>query len=987
MQTASERRTDLILASEPYVVPNKTNWFGDTLGVAAIGILNQGSVSAIEREAGFVGVCWNGTFVYSCYISPNSSFIDFSDFVNRLVVSLSFKKGCPIIVAGDFNAASYSWNGCRTDRRGRYLESAFEEAGLFLQNNGYEFTFVRRSQGSVLDLTFTSSDIAGLVENWKVLSDVESSSDHLYIEYVIKGKHDRLTYRDRKRKGWRTKNLDEDLLEASWHLMNMTQPTYPTASCDDTTANLTNMVKFACDTCLKPYGKPDKYKPVYWWTEDIANLRRECIRRRREASRLGHDSYLYEEAQDAYREARRSLRKEIRISKSQSWIKLCDEVNENPWGRPYKIVMGKFKGPSATTMMESECVNNIVNTLFPTQPGLSMAWALPADCPIFPEITYNEVSDILATDKGKTPGPDGIPKKIWRLINKWDQDILPSLFNKCLYDGVFPRLWKEADLTLIRKPGKPAESPSSFRPLCLLNDAGKLLETIISQRIVDYLTSENILSPKQHGFTKGRSTITALQRLVEIVTSAKENRQLCLAISLDVKNAFNTVRWKDVLSAVIRRGVPPYLIQMVSSYFKDRWITAESATTTLRWAMSGGVPQGSVIGPLLWNIAFDDLLQKAMPNGVELICYADDTLITVCADSTSQLELSSEAALNLVSDWMATMGLELAIDKTEMLFFKGRRRHVTPPAINFHGTILPINPTMTYLGVLLDSRLSFNQHFQMVRDKSTAAATHLARIMPNIGGPASGKRLLLMNVVTSILTYASPIWESRLQVKRNRALLTAAHRKAAQRCISSYRTVSYVAATALSGIPPIDLLLRERQKIKNLLEAGQSELSAKNTARSETIELWQERWRMSEPQNQGEWTKKLIPQLDEWVMRSHGHLTFRLTQLLTGHGCFQSYLQRFRLASSPICLHCNLQAEDTADHTLFHCPAWQPQRSQLQSILGPLNSSEMTFRMILNPTCWSAVISFAERVMKEKEQAERNRQRGPLVIVAVPDED
>lgn len=162
-QTVSERKADLVIVSEPYKVPNRTDWVSSLTGTAAIYAVTTGSIAEIERSQGFVAVRWNGIIVYSCYVSPNVPFNMFSSFLNRLTVSISQKRGTPIIVAGDFNSASYSWNGVKTDRRGRLLESAMDQLGLILENDGYEQTFHRRGTGSVIDLTFSTPDVSSRV--------------------------------------------------------------------------------------------------------------------------------------------------------------------------------------------------------------------------------------------------------------------------------------------------------------------------------------------------------------------------------------------------------------------------------------------------------------------------------------------------------------------------------------------------------------------------------------------------------------------------------------------------------------------------------------------------------------------------------------------------------------------------------------------------------------------------------------------------------
>lgn len=142
------------------------------------------------------------------------------------------------------------------------------------------------------------------------------------------------------------------------------------------------------------------------------------------------------------------------------------------------------------------------------------------------------------TRKMTAPGPDGIHATMIAAAMPELGPIMRGTFNACLRDGVFPGTWKEANLVLIPKPGKPGK----YRPICMLGETGKLLERIIAGRIVEHLKSvRSDLSANQFGFRRGRSTLDALRRVRKRVIRTRDERGRTLAISLDIRNAFNSL--------------------------------------------------------------------------------------------------------------------------------------------------------------------------------------------------------------------------------------------------------------------------------------------------------------------------------------------------------------------------------------------------------------------------------------------------------------
>lgn len=583
---------------------------------------------------------------------------------------------------------------------------------------------------------------------------------------------------------------------------------------------LEDHISTACDIALprRSASIPDR-KPVHWWNTEISALRKSCTSAKRKKTRLvarakrlqTHDQNTNEaiaeaaEAAAQLRKCKKSLKTAIAKSKKSCWDELTRSVDADPFGKPYKVVLRKLSGPPATARMEPDFLRTAIDSLFPSCPLVNCGTVGPSE----PVIAFSE-DEIEATVKRfrsrKTaPGPDNITNQIIGEVHKLCPGMLAKAYNQCLIEGTVPTRWKEARVVLLRKGNKPEGLPSSYRPLCLLNDAGKIFEALLAARLSAHIAEMGGLAPNQFGFCKGRSTDDAVIELREKAVGAMNKGLFCVAVALDIKNAFNSVEWVHIMSALESWKVPEYLMRVFRSYFVGRKayiVIPHTPAGMMDVPITGGVPQGSVVGPLLWNITCNSVLKTALPEGAELIGFADDTLVVAYGKTINELESTANTALDIVARKISSLGLTIAVEKTQSVLFTYKYKY-TLPSLTINNAELTLSNEMLYLGIIVEKSFLFKAHLRKAADKAEKINTQLCRLMPNLGGPCESRRRLFAAVVHSVLLYGAPSWADTLEVvPQNVRQLNKTQRKVLLRSIRGYRTVSEVAVGVLASTPP-----------------------------------------------------------------------------------------------------------------------------------------------------------------------------------------
>ena len=318
-------------------------------------------------------------------------------------------------------------------------------------------------------------------------------------------------------------------------------------------------------------------------------------------------------------------------------------------------------------------------------------------------------------------GPDQITCPLLSHLPQSALHFLLYIFNLSWSTHTFPSAWKQSTIIPILKPGKPSDSPSSYRPISLTSCASKLFERMVLGRLTYFLEQQDILSPVQAGFRFVRSTVDQVlllsQSIADSFHQSKPGARTVLA-TVDFAKAFDSVWHSALLSKLLSLDLPLCFVEWVRSYLSDRRSKVRICNSYSRpFRLRRGVPQGLVLGPVLFSLYINDL-PTFLPASVKTSLYADDLAIWASSPSVECATSVVQAALNRLVEWSSKWRLPLNPLKCETSFFSFDPYQLRiQPSLHILNTPLKFNPHPTFLGVTFDRILSFKYHVLSLRKK------------------------------------------------------------------------------------------------------------------------------------------------------------------------------------------------------------------------------------------------------------------------------
>lgn len=645
---------------------------------------------------------------FSCYFSPSKPSQLLEGVLAEIETIIKGKKEA--IIGGDLNAKSRLWGSTTINEKGKIVEEWIEANDLVVINQGNIPTFKNMNGESMIDITLATASISLKIKNWKVAESEENMSLHRNIYFEITNdttvdKPKPIAYK------WRVTQSGMERIrshcESEGLRMKAANP-----------QSLSKSLKSLCNLYLLPRNRK-RQKMTYWWSFHIAEIRATCnsLRRKITRGRKGAgESTDVDTAISNYKEAKINLKHAIKSAKKHAWENLLNDLNKDIWGKAYQIVTRKWSTGNKKSISE-ETTREQIRLLFPTVKIIQWQ-TITIERDKIPYFSEEEIIEATQSPKvGKAPGCDGIPIDVIKAAATHDCKSVMDVMNFCLRVGHIPMEWKTAKLVLVEKKTQDSTS-KSYRPICLLNSGAKLLETLLKNRLEKELTEKGAIHENQYGFRKGKSTIDALNKILNIVDNINaksyKSRGVATLLTLDIKNAFNSAQWQEIIRQLENKGISGYLIRMLQQYLHKRYIVTEHGE---RFRMVCGVPQGSILGPTLWNVFYDQVLREDYGPGCSLIGYADDLALVTSAPSKSMLIERMTAAAYTIKNKLDEMGIELATNKTEMVILAGRQK-MKEVEFSWCNTNIKSTRAVKYMGVWLDKDARMTTHIRKLQEKA-----------------------------------------------------------------------------------------------------------------------------------------------------------------------------------------------------------------------------------------------------------------------------
>ncbi len=388
---------------------------------------------------------------------------------------------------------------------------------------------------------------------------------------------------------------------------------------------------------------------------------------------------------------------------------------------------------------------------------------VPPQLHLFSPATMDEITIAISSSSNATCSLDPIPTEL--LKSCLPALILPitNIVNLSLSEGIFPDQFKNAIVTpLYKKHSLPQEDLSSYRPISNLNFISKIIERVIHSRLTNHFLNFPALSPFQSAYRPFHSTETALLRIQNDLLLAIDKKQVSALVLLDLSAAFDTIDHCILLNRLSTLfGISGLALQLLSSYLQNRTqsvlIGSHCSDSS---PLSTGIPQGSVLGPLLFSLYTTPLSYLLSNSGVQFHFYADDTQIYLSFPSTSSassLALIS-STLELVHSWFTTNRLCLNPTKTEYLIIgsPSQRSKTTSTDIAISGNIISPTSSAKNLGIIFESDLTFHKHISSICQSSFYHIRHLRQIRSSID--TSSAIILANALVTTKLDYCNSLY-------------------------------------------------------------------------------------------------------------------------------------------------------------------------------------------------------------------------------------
>jgi hypothetical protein len=397
---------------------------------------------------------------------------------------------------------------------------------------------------------------------------------------------------------------------------------------------------------------------------------------------------------------------------------------------------------------------------------------------------------------GKANGPDSISNRMLKESSSVISSPLANLFNKSFTLAKVPKIWKESNICPIHKKDDRS-LVSNYRPIALLSCIGKVQERVVYLHLYRYLKSNNLLTAKNSGFKELDSAVYQLILITDKIHKVLEaGRETCL-VFLDVSNAFDRVWHSGLLHKLRCLGIEGNFFDWICDYLTDRKIRAVINGQTDQWIhTTAGVPQGSILGPLLFLIFINDITSN-IEGDIHL--FADDTslmdIITEHAFTYARINRDLKRLTNWAAKWLVTFNA----NKTVFLQISRKHNPAPKPILILNRTRVKEVTTHKHLGLTFNTTLTWSDHINTTITKAGRCVGLLRKISRQV--PRECLETLYKSMIRPIIEYAGVVFDGCADIHSNR--LENIQRQAALACSSAYKHTNHEDLLQELGWPPL----------------------------------------------------------------------------------------------------------------------------------------------------------------------------------------
>lgn len=377
-------------------------------------------------------------------------------------------------------------------------------------------------------------------------------------------------------------------------------------------------------------------------------------------------------------------------------------------------------------------------------------------------LTPTEVQDVLNKLRlGKASGPNGLNNRILKELAIEISEPLCAFYNLSLRTGIVPAPYKEGNVCSVLKKDDPS-LPSNYRPITLLNSEDKVFERLVFKHLYNHLHGNNILTPLQSGFTPGDSTVNQLTYLYNTFCQALDSGKEVRVVFCDISKAFDRVWHAGLIHKLESAGVTGEVLAWFKSYLSDRKQRVVLPGASSDWTfIRAGVPQGSILGPLLFLLYINDIVNDI---GANIRLFADDTSLFIVVDNPIAAAACLNTDLGRISIWADTWLVTFNPSKNESLLLSRKLIKPVHPPVYMQNQQISEVETHKHLGIFLSNDCTWHKHVDYIKEKAWNRINVMRRLKFKID--RKSLEIIYTAFIRPILEYADVIWDNCTQYEK-----------------------------------------------------------------------------------------------------------------------------------------------------------------------------------------------------------------------------